>query len=97
MLLNLCFVIVRRLFTCGCKLLWILSQSRPADLYRSSSIEVTMLETQTQAEDGQWQTAVTGGICFVSLGYLCDILAALSEAFVLHCVWDEEEEGGIKL
>lgn len=29
MLLNLCFVIVRRLFTCGCKLLWILSQSRP--------------------------------------------------------------------
>lgn len=56
-----------------------------------------MLETQTQAEDGQWQTAVTGGICFVSLGYLCGILAALSEAFVLHCVWDEEEEGGIKL
>lgn len=30
MLLNLCFVIVRRLFSCGCKLLWILSQSRPA-------------------------------------------------------------------
>lgn len=28
--LNLCFVIVRRLFTCGSKLLWILSQSRPA-------------------------------------------------------------------
>lgn len=30
MLLNLCVVIVRRLFTCGCRLLWILSQSRPA-------------------------------------------------------------------
>lgn len=30
MLQNLCFAIVRRLFTCGCKSLWRLSQSRPA-------------------------------------------------------------------
>lgn len=38
------------------------------------------------------------GSYFVLLGHVCDILAALSEAFVLHSVWDkEEEEGGIKL
>lgn len=30
MLQNLCFATVRRLFTCGCKLLWTLSQSRLA-------------------------------------------------------------------
>lgn len=35
MLLNLCFAIVRRLFSCGCKLLWILSQRRPAGCIRT--------------------------------------------------------------
>lgn len=56
-----------------------------------------MSETQTQAKNSQWQTTVTGGIYFVLPDNVCDILAALSEAFVLHCLWDEEEEGVIKL
>lgn len=55
-----------------------------------------VLETQTQAEDSQQQTSVLG-FQLILLGLLCDTLAAGAEAFWLHCVWEEEGEGGMNL